>query len=187
MFGVKRSRVARAAVAAVVAGLATGSAQAAIYWSNYGCNGSGTMIARANLDGSKANQSFFSGASGPVGVAVDSKYLYWDDTLNSSCAGTTIGRIKIDGTAPNSTFIKGVNCAHGIAVNGSYIYWANRGPGGTGTSLGRARLNGTGVNVNFITGATGPWGVAINHGYIYWTNRGTREALLAAARSAERG
>ena len=68
------------------------------------------------------------------------KYLYWADTLNSSCGGgTTIGRANIDGSAPNPSFIKGGQLpAHGIAVNGSFIYWARPRPNsGTGTAIGR--------------------------------------------------
>ena len=138
--------------------IATGTVQAAVYWGNYGSNGTGTTIGRASLTGSKPNQRFITKAAGPVGIAVDRKYLYWADTLNSSCGGTTIGRAKIDGSAPNPSFIKGVSCAHGIAVNGSFIYWANRGPNGTGTSIGRANLNGSGGQRQLHHGRDGAMG-----------------------------
>ena len=130
----RRRWTVRAVVAVAAVAVASASAQAAVYWGNYGSNGSGTTIGRANLNGSKPSQRFITKAAGPVGIAVDRKYLYWSDTLNSSCGGTTIGRAKIDGSAPNPNFIKGASCAHGIAVSGSFIYWANRGPNGTGTS-----------------------------------------------------
>ena len=40
-----------------------------IFWDNYGPSGSGTTIGRANLDGTDINNSFITGASGPVGLA----------------------------------------------------------------------------------------------------------------------
>ena len=162
----RRRWTVRAVVAVAAVAVVTGTAQAAVYWGNSGTNGDGTTIGRANLNGSKPSQKFITKAAGPVGVAVDRKYLYWSDALNASCGGTTIGRANINGSAPNPSFIKGVSCAHGLAVNGTYIYWANRGPNGTGTSIGRAKLDGSGVNVNFITGATGPWGVAMDSDHI---------------------
>ena len=150
-----------------------GSADAYLYWANAGTNASGTTLGRANLDGSGANQSFVTGARGPVGVDVDNAHIYWSDAVTPSCSGTTIGRANLNGTGANPSFINGTDCAHEVDVNSTHIYWANRGPNGTGTTIGRANLNGTGVNSAFITGGAGPWGVAINATHIYWTNRGT--------------
>ena len=63
-------------------------ADAFVYWAN----NLGTTIGRANLDGSNANQSFITGASSPVGVAVDDAHIYWVN------GGTdTIGRADLDG------------------------------------------------------------------------------------------
>ena len=45
-----------------------------IYWTNDGESGAlggGQSIGRANLDGTDVDQSFITGASGPVGVAVE--------------------------------------------------------------------------------------------------------------------
>ena len=66
-----------------------------IYWSS-----DNNTIGRANLNGTGVNQRFLTGASGPVGVAVNSKYVYW---ANNSTG--TIGRANLNGTGVNQRFI----------------------------------------------------------------------------------
>ena len=131
-----------------------------LYWANYG---TGT-IGRANVDGTGANQSFISGASGPVGVAVDASHVYWANFDTG-----TIGRANLDGTGVNQSFITGASDPAGVAVDASHVYWANA---GTGT-IGRANLDGTGANQSFITGASSPGGVAVDAGHVYWGNAST--------------
>jgi hypothetical protein len=57
-----------------------GVAQAAIYWGNYGSNGSGGTIGRAATNGSSPTQAFIAGAQGPVGVAANGTYVYLSAT-----------------------------------------------------------------------------------------------------------
>jgi hypothetical protein len=47
----------------------TVSAQTYIFWANYGSDGSGTTIGRANLDGTHVRERFITGAEGPIGAA----------------------------------------------------------------------------------------------------------------------
>ena len=67
-------------------------ADAFVYWANFG-NGT---IGRANLNGSHVNQSFITGASAPIGVAVDGLPATCDGS-GATIAGT--GRAdKLRGT-----------------------------------------------------------------------------------------
>jgi len=133
-----------------------------IYWANDGDGKNGNdkdangTIGRANLDGSDPKQSFITGASGPWGVAVDGRYVYWTDSKSN-----TIGRANLDGdpASVNQSFIHGANEPEGVAVYGQHIYWANAGE----DTIGRANLDGdpASVNQNFITGANGPFGAVV--------------------------
>ncbi len=140
---------------------------------NDATTGPSPAIARANLDGTGANQSFI-----PVrgaGVAVDGSHIYWAEPR----AGT-IGRAKLDGTSVEPNFITGANNPQGVAVDGSYIYWTNAASGANGAgTIGRANLDGTGPNQSFITGANNPQGIAVNSSYIYWANAGTQKIARA--------
>jgi hypothetical protein len=142
------------------------AAHAYLYWAHRG-NETGTTLGRANLNGTGVNQSFIGGATGPVGVAVDSAHIYWANTFG---AHESIGRANLDGSEANQSFITGGNYPCGVAVDDSHIYWTNA----SGNSIGRANLNGTGVNQSFITvGVSHPCGVAVDESHIYWANQGT--------------
>jgi hypothetical protein len=98
-----------------------------IYWANYGAAGKGGTIGRAKLNGTDANQSFISGAAGPVGVTVHGAYLYWSNpSVQANSPGTTIGRAKLNGTDVNQSFVTGADGAHSIVITGGYIYWDSR-------------------------------------------------------------
>jgi hypothetical protein len=138
-----------------VAAVHVSVASAFVYWTNYG-GGTGTMIGRANLDGTGANQSFIDGASGPSGAAVDGAHVYWGNY--GAGAGATIGRENIDGTGANQSFVTGASGPCGVAVDGANVYWTNF----TGGTIGRANLDGTGANQSFITGASSPSNVVVD-------------------------
>lgn len=135
-------------------------AQRYIYWANHK-NGT---IGRANLDGTRVNQSFITGGQGMCGVAIVGSYVYWSNDQDN-----TIGRARLDGTGVNQTLITGTGGACGLASDGSYLYWTTRNGSEVG-SIGRAKLDGTGVNQSFISEVMPPSlvGVAINGSYIYW-------------------
>ena len=162
---------APAVAASAPAGAATAQATAGppqIYWAN---NATGT-IARANLDGTGANQSFITGSptSLPCGVAVDGGHIYWGNS-----AFGTIARANLDGTGVDQNFITGAVRPCGVAVDQTHIYWEAgvadpTAPSGDGV-IGRANLDGTGVNQSFITSPGLPHGgLAVNGAHIYWTN-----------------
>jgi virginiamycin B lyase len=126
-----------------------------IYWSDYD-----GRIGRANLDGTGANQNFITGASYPVGVAVNGSHVYWanSQTSSSNINAGTIGRANLDGSGVNQNFITGASTPYGLALDSKYIYWSNESNG----TIGRANLDGSGVNQSFITGADYPQGVAVD-------------------------
>ena len=124
-------RLLRSKIAAVLALLAAllvlalalaRDADAYIYWTNFitGTNITTDTIGRANLDGTGVNQSFISGASSPIGIAVDADHIYW-----ANFATGTIGRANLDGTGVNQSFITGASGPRGVAVDASYVYWTN--------------------------------------------------------------
>jgi len=74
--------------------------EAFVYWS-----GGDETIGRANLDGTGADESYFTaGAASAAGVAVDASHIYW---ANADFAGT-IGRATLDGTGVDESFPWGV-------------------------------------------------------------------------------
>ena len=154
-----------AAVFAILACLATfaPSAQAYIYWSNYGngFTGGGTTLGRANIDGSAATASFITGASNPAGLAVDAGHLYWSE------GGTAIGRANVDGSGINEAFIPAGATAGNvvaIALDSAYIYWTDG-----SRWIGRANLDGSGANGQFIDMGSGTStnGIAVSGGELY--------------------
>jgi hypothetical protein len=132
-----------------------------IYWTDYA---TGT-IGRANLDGSRVNRKFITGADAPVGVAVDAGHVYWTNTQPG-----TIGRANVDGGGVNQNFIAGVGSViptGGVAVDAAHVYWTN------GQTIGRANLDGTTADPTFITGAGVPGDVDVDAGHVYWSNQDT--------------
>jgi virginiamycin B lyase len=123
--------------------------------------GSGTTLGRVAPDGSGETQTFVIGAKSPIGVAVDSRYVYWANNGTSS-----IGRANLDGTDVRPTFIPNAGDPYGVAVDSGHIYWASV----TTNVISRANLDGTGVELPFISNAKDPEGVAVDGSHIYWAN-----------------
>src|SRR6266849_2145773 len=136
--------------------VAAASAEGFVYWTNDGVN----SIGRANLDGTSANQGFITGASRPVGVAVNGSSLFW-----SNNAANSFGIANLDGSGARIFIGPGQSSSpEGIALDESHIYWAT----GLANTIGRANLDGTGATQSFITGAGDPFDVAVDAAHIYW-------------------
>jgi len=85
----------------VLAGTAT--AQAAVYWTNVGTD----SIGRAPISGAGPNASFITGATSPIGIAVDANRIYWtnyDDHWIGSAprAGSPVDQNFIDSYSTGS-------------------------------------------------------------------------------------
>lgn len=155
----RKRRLTLAAILAVAAlGFSAPAASAYLYW----IQSDGT-IGRANLDGSKPNQSFITGGTSatPRRIDIDDDYIYW-----TNYGDGTVGRANLNGTGVNQAFIRGASGAVGLAVDRNFIFWTNPDDG----NIGRANLDGTGVDSPFIHTRGDSWGVAVDGTYIYWTN-----------------
>jgi hypothetical protein len=127
-----------------------------VYWSN----SDGNSLGRAKINGTGLNNSFVTGVTSPWGIAVDSKYIYWEQP-------GSIGRANLDGSAPNPNFVTGATGVGGLAVTSNAIFY-NTAP----NTIGRANIDGTSQVPNFIdAGATtNVCGIAADQNFVYWSD-----------------
>jgi hypothetical protein len=151
-----------------------------VYWTN---DSPSNSIGRAKINGTGTNNNFITGLSSPLGVAADSKFVYWADL-----GADRIGRANLDGSGVNPNFITtGVNDPIGIAVTqNNGIYWANKFGADT---IGHANIDGSNPVASFVTPAgTNIAGLAADQSFLYWadsasspTGRIGRAALAGGA------
>ncbi len=162
-----RTRLALAVLTAALcssAFLTAGSADAYIFWTNHTSN----SIARASNAGKGVIPGFISGASEPIGLALDSHHLYW-----ANWGDGTIGRANLDGSGADETFVVTAPFPRTIAVDGQHIYWTD--PEG----IGRADLDGSSPEEGFIKPPGGAVSVAVDASHIYWSTSGSRAIARA--------
>jgi hypothetical protein len=129
-----------------------------VYWTN---DAPGNSIGRAKINGTGLNDNFVTGLNRPIGVATDSKFIYWAD-WNAN----RIGRANLDGTGVNLNFIMGVH-PEGIAVTSNAgIFWGN--DTGTSDTIGHANIDGGNPVINFASTGTSICGIAANESFVYW-------------------
>jgi hypothetical protein len=129
-----------------------------VYWANGATSGS---IGRAKINGTGLNSNFIP-ATSPSAVAVDSKFVYWQQP-------DSIGRANLDGTGANSSYVTtGASTAIGLAVTSSALFWAS-----DATHIGRVNIDGTNPQPNFIT-APGSviCDIAADSNFVYWADSG---------------
>jgi virginiamycin B lyase len=73
-----------------------------------------------NSTARESGSGSISALSRPVGVAVDSHYIYWTNSYPDE-----IGRANYDGTGIDQSFITGAVNPSGLAVSDDYIYWSD--------------------------------------------------------------
>lgn len=170
--GVSRANIDGTGVTLIYSGaVAPGLAIDSQYFYAYSPAVSGGHIIRGNLDGSGVNSTFISAADAFY-LTIDSKYIYWTDSINSQ-----VGRANLDGTGVNASFISVPTGAAGLAVNGTSIFWS---VGPPTNAIGRANLDGTGANPTFISGLLTPLALAADNNYVYWS-QGSGPKTIARA------
>ena len=149
------------------------------------------MIGRAGIDGVSELDPNFLEERRAVGVAVDSKYIYWADPVDG-----TIGRAELNGDNAEDEFIvpKAVTVEEEtepkpgeivivkeevpskpnyVAVDAGHIYWTNTADGKNGHgTIGRSNLEGEEEEPECVKGASNPQGIAVNATNVYWANAG---------------
>jgi hypothetical protein len=89
---------------------------ATVYWTNRDAGTIGRADVSANGTVGTPDNNFITGASSPVGVAVDANHIYWANSGNN-----TIGRADIEANGDvsniNQGFITGANNPAGVAVD----------------------------------------------------------------------
>ena len=137
-------------------------------------NGTGT----ATSTGTGASDFATGESDYPLGVAIDSTYVYWGN--NSS--GKIRRKAIVAGTAAD--FITGEGAIEGVAVDpaGTKIYWANNDTGAI-----RWRNISGGSVTDFATGESSPYGVAVDATYVYWIigNSKIRRKAIVAGTAAD--
>lgn len=145
-----------AAVLAFLWLAARADASAQVYWAHF----NGATLESVPADGSEPPQTFASGASNPLGVAVDATHVYW-----ANFSGDSISRANLDGTGVEKEFISGIN-PYALAVAEGHIYWTDA----DADSIGRANLEGLEVDPGFIEDVGAFFGLAANSEHLYWGN-----------------
>ena len=154
-----KHRWALGLAAAVLACLwlaARADASAQVYWAHF----NGTTLESVPADGSEPPQLLASGASNPLGVAVDATHIYW-----ANFSGDSISRANLDGTGVEKEFISGIN-PYALAVAEGHIYRTDA----DADSIGRANLDGSEVDQGFIEDVGAFFGLAASSEHLYWGN-----------------
>jgi hypothetical protein len=108
-------------------------------------------------------------------VVVDSTYVYYGETYNSS--GYVL-RINKASSATMTKLVTGLKQPYGLAIDGQsspLVYWTDWGSGRNDGLVGRVSSAGTG-QVNLAAGLPGPNGVAVNGVYAFWTDLGSYDS-----------
>ena len=158
-----RARLAALAIFATGACAVPAVAEANfVYWTNDG----GTTIGRAKLNGSGPNNSFIAGLNDPLGVAVDSRFIYW-------AQGT--GAVELDRPrAPRRQ--PGLGRASSPPRRASTAPSASpstrtSSTGSTRRATSAARcIDGTSPVDDFVVAPGTHCGVAIDANFVYWTD-----------------
>ena len=140
------------------------STGAQIYWANE----SGNTIARASIDGMTVRPDLISGATAPLGVAIDGSFVYW----TNGGATPSIGRANLDGSSASQSYIAAAGAPQGLAVDNTFAYWSQ--VVSAAGQIGRARLSSPEApNQSFVPAGPSPCGVASDADEANWANGGS--------------
>jgi hypothetical protein len=112
--------------------------------------------------------------SGSVGIAIDSTYVYWANTVAGS---STIEKLSKASTGPGtpSNVEVGATNVQGLASDGTFVYWTNKSATG---SIQRALSTG-GTLTTLSTGQNQPdWiAVTVDGADVVWSNQGANQVM----------
>lgn len=172
----------------------TAASDSKIYWSSSSSDDE-PVISRGNANGSGTPEASFiqvpnydPGAGLAVsnqfvmGVAVDSKYIYWNynaDVVDASDPNILvekkgfIGSANIDGTGIQPQLVDDVYYAYSLASNGRNLFWPNADLGSGLYTIARSEVDGTAINRQLVEVDGLVAGVAVDLTNVYWTDAGT--------------
>lgn len=146
------------------------TAQAAVYWTNVGTG----SIGRAPISGAGPNGSFITGATSPIGIAVDANRIYWtnygDHWIGSAPrAGSPVNQNFVDSHSTGS-----FSPAHPISVVAAdRLYWGGRFDN-VNFFIGQAALDGTTRDPAFLSpmpNSQMAYGLATDGARLYWASQ----------------
>jgi hypothetical protein len=111
--------------------------------------------------------------SEPIGMAVDSNYVYWSDNMANTIMAASKAPLGQQATPPTVIASNQNQPSVGMAVDSSGLYW--------GTTSGGTAANGTIVKlslpaipsstpVTLVSGQLSPVWIFLTPQYIYWAN-----------------
>jgi hypothetical protein len=127
-----------------------------------GCPEAGPIVYAANGVGED-------GGADLTGLAIDSTYLYWGETLSFGGATGRISRCAITACASTLEHLAGgfTSIPYALAVDPSYVYWTDLGT----SQIERCSLPSCGGNPEIFAGnQASPTGIALYNDTVYWTN-----------------
>jgi len=129
-------------------------------------NAGAFSVGKYASDGTVIDDSFISGFSHPIGIAVSGGYL-----LVSSITEGSVQRFDLrDGSTPSTAFVTGLSSPYGITVADGKLFAANY----SGSTIGEYdAATGATLKAAFVSGLTQhPEGMVVANGNLYVTNFG---------------
>ena len=137
-------------------------------------------ISKVNKNGGSVIDLAASAENIPMGIAVDSNYVYWSAFAESMQASKgSINRVPING-GMTDTLVSGLRDPERLVIDDNYIYfteYAMLQP--SAGAIKKVSKNG-GIVATVVDGLTGPVGIAIDNNYIYWTELGPLNVVTSS-------
>lgn len=165
-----------------------------VYWTTAAPDGK-PYVSRGNANGSGSPEHKFievpdyDPGPGKVvlantlgGIAVNSKYVYWNQNVTYADESDPdgpeegrgfIGRANLDGSGIVPNLVEGVRYSYSLATNNEFVYWVDVDTDIFEMSIGRASIDGSDINREVVPKASVLiGGLAIDSKYLYWTSAG---------------